>query len=541
MTAAPASVPADGLSAALLTVSVLLPNGTPIVGAQVELVSSVGRLEHSTATSDEDGIATTSLTSTVAGVSIVRAVVSTNEFRISLPQEVTVTFSPITVVAPTSPPPSPVAVSFDVAANTLTVDANQPLSLTISARDANLHVVPNYLGEVSFSSSDPMALLPDPVIFLQGDGGVHSVSDAFFLRTMGTQSITATDLTQHIIGMVQDIAVSPVAASQLIVTAMPSGLVTCSPSMAALDVIVTDPYGNLVSAANPNIQLSLQKNPRGAVLSGATTAQVHAGHGAFSGIQLDSAVNNYRFVVSDAAGSLAPAVSPIFNVTDAPPQLHGLNPPDTSSTCIVFTYAAQQACGARADIEVSFDAEGKGNFIPATQAPTTTNGVNRVPTSAAAGGRALTYGWNSSADIARMDGAVTLRFQAIVNGVAGDPITQTATTQNGLSFTPAQTAATPAAPNGLAWADFNSDGIPDVIATAATGLVFIASGNGMGDLASGPAMAAGAMADAPTGRRYQSRWQGRCSGYQPKREHAQYILEHGLGYPVGSIDGRLRH
>ena len=62
----------------------------------------------------------------------------------------------------------------------------------VSARDLFGNFTTNYFGTVHFTSSDPTATLPANYTFTFGDGGVKAFQAT--LRTLGTQSITATDM-----------------------------------------------------------------------------------------------------------------------------------------------------------------------------------------------------------------------------------------------------------------------------------------------------------------------------------------------------------
>jgi hypothetical protein len=75
---------------------------------------------------------------------------------------------------------------------TLTV-AGTPHTFTVTARDAMNNTVPGYRGTVHFTSSDAAANLPPDYMFTAVDNGVHTFTAT--LNTVGTQSITATDLT----------------------------------------------------------------------------------------------------------------------------------------------------------------------------------------------------------------------------------------------------------------------------------------------------------------------------------------------------------
>ena len=64
-------------------------------------------------------------------------------------------------------------------------------SFTVTAFDPYGNLAAGYVGMVTFSSSDPQAILPGSYTFTTADDGKHTF--AATLKTAGTQSITATD------------------------------------------------------------------------------------------------------------------------------------------------------------------------------------------------------------------------------------------------------------------------------------------------------------------------------------------------------------
>lgn len=66
-------------------------------------------------------------------------------------------------------------------------------SVTVTAQDAYANTATNYTGTIQFTSSDSLALLPADYTFLSGDLGVHLFTNGVIFRTLGTNSITATD------------------------------------------------------------------------------------------------------------------------------------------------------------------------------------------------------------------------------------------------------------------------------------------------------------------------------------------------------------
>jgi hypothetical protein len=79
-------------------------------------------------------------------------------------------------------------------------------TVKVTAKDPFGNTATGYLGTVHFSSSDAAAVLPSNYTFTSSDAGAHTFTAT--LRTLGTQSLTATDtVTSTITGMQTGIVV----------------------------------------------------------------------------------------------------------------------------------------------------------------------------------------------------------------------------------------------------------------------------------------------------------------------------------------------
>jgi hypothetical protein len=117
-------------------------------------------------------------------------------------------------------------------------------SLTVVAKDSFGNTVTGYTGTVHFTSSDGQAVLPTNYTFTSGDHGAHTFSAT--LKTVGTQSITATDtVTSSITGTQSGITVNPGATAKFVVTGFPSP--TIAGVAGSLTVTAEDAFGNLTS------------------------------------------------------------------------------------------------------------------------------------------------------------------------------------------------------------------------------------------------------------------------------------------------------
>ena len=79
-------------------------------------------------------------------------------------------------------------------------------SVTITALDAYGNTVTGYTGTIHITSSDGAAVLPAAYTFIAGDNGVHVLT--IKLNTVGTQTVTATDIAHASITGSQTISVT---------------------------------------------------------------------------------------------------------------------------------------------------------------------------------------------------------------------------------------------------------------------------------------------------------------------------------------------
>jgi hypothetical protein len=125
-------------------------------------------------------------------------------------------------------------------------------SLTVTARDPYGNTAPGYRGTIHFASSDPQATLPANYTFTAGDNGAHTFNVT--LRTLGTQSITATDVaTASITGTQSDIVVSNLPITMQ-VAGFPSPIMAGVPGNTT--VTIKDSNGNIVTSYRGTVHFS---------------------------------------------------------------------------------------------------------------------------------------------------------------------------------------------------------------------------------------------------------------------------------------------
>jgi hypothetical protein len=133
------------------------------------------------------------------------------------------------------------AATLNVAGFPSPTTAGDQHSITVTARDAFGNTATGYTGAVNVTSSDTQATLPGNYSFIPADAGVKSLPVT--LKTVGTQSITATDtVTGTITGTQSGIGVNPSAGATYVVTGHPS--VSTAGDQHPFTVTVRDQFGN---------------------------------------------------------------------------------------------------------------------------------------------------------------------------------------------------------------------------------------------------------------------------------------------------------
>ncbi len=153
-----------------------------------------------------------------------------------------------------------VAASLAVAGVVSPATAGSSQNLTVTARDQFGNTAVSYTGTVHFTSTDARAALPADYTFGGGDAGVHTFS--LTLKTVGTQSVTATDTVNTGFTNTQPgIAVHPAAASTFSVTGFAS---TTAGVGQNLTVTAFDAYGNLATGYTGTVHFT-STDPRAAL------------------------------------------------------------------------------------------------------------------------------------------------------------------------------------------------------------------------------------------------------------------------------------
>jgi hypothetical protein len=153
--------------------------------------------------------------------------------------------------------------------------AGTSFSLTVTAQNWSGVTDTGYLGTIYFTSSDVQAGLPASFTFTAADAGTCTFTAT--LKTVGSQSITATDATTSAIaGTTSGISVSPDPASQLVLSGLPS--TTTAGLSRTVTVTAEDPYGNVATGYGGTVRLTSSDTQAGLPADYTFTAADQGGH-----------------------------------------------------------------------------------------------------------------------------------------------------------------------------------------------------------------------------------------------------------------------
>ncbi len=201
---------------------------------------------------------------------------------------------------------APQASSFVVSGFPSPTTAGTAGTFTVTANTADGTTASGYTGTVHFTSSDAQAGLPADYTFTMADQGVHTFSAV--LKTAGTQSLTATDLTtSSVSGTQAGITVNPAAASRFSVAGFPSPIT--AGVAGSFTVTASDPYGNRASGYTGTVHFS-SSDAKAALPGNYTFTAADAGLHTFNatlktaGTQSLTAADTVSAAISGAQGGI---------------------------------------------------------------------------------------------------------------------------------------------------------------------------------------------------------------------------------------------
>ncbi len=206
---------------------------------------------------------------------------------------------------------------------------------TVTALDANGSPNLAYNGTVHFTSTDPLAGLPADAALFNGTGLFAAV-----LKTLGTQTISATDTSTHTdTGTSAPITVVPPATASFSVAANPH--VIPAGSAVVLEVAALDAKSNVIPSFNGTIHFTSSD----AQASLPADAMLTNGIGFFTAILKTAGLQT--FGVSDLANGGATGTSAPITVTPGAATHFGVSAPAAAVTgnAFVFTVTALDSYG----------------------------------------------------------------------------------------------------------------------------------------------------------------------------------------------------
>ncbi|MCX6872981.1 MAG: Ig-like domain-containing protein [Verrucomicrobia bacterium] len=207
VTASPTSVQADGSATSTITVTLRNGTGNPLVGKSVTLAKTSGPgtpvIDPASATTDDFGVATFTVTSTTAGADVFSA--TDTEDSVMVAQTATVTFTAGAV--------SSTASTVTSSPSSVIIDGVSTSTITVTLKDANNNPV---AGKTVTLASDRTTA--DTISPTSGDSDASGVV-AFTVSssTPGTSVYTATDVTDD------NLVISPSTATVTFTTLVIGG------------------------------------------------------------------------------------------------------------------------------------------------------------------------------------------------------------------------------------------------------------------------------------------------------------------------------
>ncbi|KXK25727.1 MAG: Fibronectin type III domain protein [candidate division WS6 bacterium OLB20] len=144
--------------------------------------------------------------------------------------------------------------SLSISPSATSVNAGDPISLTVTALDGSMSQDPTYAGTVTFSSTSPTAALPANYTFSSGDSGSRTFTDSLVFFEGGTYTVTVTDtINGALTATTADITVVGPSPT---VTPSPETSVSVTPTASGTATVVVEPP--VISCSEDPLQLACQ-------------------------------------------------------------------------------------------------------------------------------------------------------------------------------------------------------------------------------------------------------------------------------------------
>ncbi len=193
-----------------------------------------------------------------------------------------------------------------------TVTAGNLFGLTVAAEDSSGNLLTSYNGPLTVSlGNNPGGGTLGGTLTATATDGVATFS-GLSLTTAATGYTLGVSGGGFGIGTTSAFAVTPAAATQIVVTSQPPSSVATNTAFTVVATI-EDQYGNVVTSANNSVTVSLGSNPGGSTLGGTTTATAVDGVVTFSALKLNKKGKGYTLRLASAG--LTGATTSAFNVS----------------------------------------------------------------------------------------------------------------------------------------------------------------------------------------------------------------------------------
>lgn len=205
-----------------------------------------------------------------------------------------------------------------------TATAGTPVSVKVSALDAQDNLVKDYSGTVAFSADADQATLPADYTFTAADAGSHLFSVT--LKKAVSTTLTVTDAALSLSAS-HTLAVSPESASELVLVVSPTGAVVAGTAL-SFDVTLKDSFGNVATGYRGT--LGFTSSDTQAVLPASTPfTSTDAGHKVFS-VTLETAGADQTVSLQDGASPFLAATAHVQVNPNTPAKLAFVDQPTTA-------------------------------------------------------------------------------------------------------------------------------------------------------------------------------------------------------------------
>lgn len=231
---AAANSPANGLTRATVTLQLARNNGAPLAGQSVHFISAHCTVLQPVVPTDAAGRAHAEVMCATPSVETISASVSFNGAAVAVPPSTQINF-------------------FSPGDGHLGVAAGTQLAAQVVARDAQGEGIDtDYTGTVTFSSTDPLASLPPEVTLTAANRGFYHWNQGLMWRTVGVQTLSATDKATGRVVYTETYTVvpSPAQGIRLVASEAPQ-----AGRDVGLTVAVVDSLGNVIPTYTGTVQL----------------------------------------------------------------------------------------------------------------------------------------------------------------------------------------------------------------------------------------------------------------------------------------------